>query len=348
VANASRLPAVLSWVRVDPYILALLATVAVASLLPASGVAAVGFGHASTIAIGLLFFLYGVRLSTRQAVDGLRHWRLHSVVVASTYALFPLLGLAARVLVPAVLTPELYAGLLFLCCLPSTVQSSIAFTSIARGNVAAAICSASLSNLVGIMLTPLLVASFLLTSQGGVSLGSVDRILLRLLVPFVAGQLARRWIGGVVTGNKKILGLVDKGSILLVVYSAFSQGVVAGIWNRLTPVSLLALLAVNVVLLAIVLVTTTVAARALGFSRADEICIVLCGSKKSLASGVPMATVLFPAQTVGLVVLPLMLFHQIQLVVCAWLARRYAARPVKPEHADREPRISVTVSQRSE
>ncbi|MEO7193714.1 MAG: bile acid:sodium symporter family protein [Pseudonocardiaceae bacterium] len=325
MADASRLTAILSRLRVDPYILALLATVAIASLAPTRGSAAVGFGYTTTIAIGFLFFLYGARLSTRQAVDGLRHWRLHSVVVASTYVLFPLLGLAARLLVPTVLTPELYAGLLFLSFLPSTVQSSIVFTSTARGNVAAAICSASFSNLIGIVLTPLLVAFFLFHGQGGVSLGSVDHILLQLLVPFVAGQLVRRWIGGFVERNKKILGLVDKGSILLVVYSAFSEGVVAGIWHRLTPVSLLLLVAVNVLLLAIVLVATTVVARMLGFSRADEICIVFCGSKKSLASGIPMATVLFSAQTVGLIVLPLMLFHQIQLMACAWLARRYAS-----------------------
>jgi sodium/bile acid cotransporter 7 len=257
-------------------------------------------------------------------------------VFASTFLLFPLLGLAAKLLVPGVLTPELYVGLMFLCCLPSTVQSSIAFTSIARGNVAAAICSASLSNLIGIVLTPLLVALLLFagTRGGGASLDSVREIMLQLLVPFVTGQLLRRWIGGFVTKHKKVLGYVDRGAILLVVYAAFSTGVVAGIWGRLPPVSLVLLLVVNIVLLTIAMVTTAVAARRLGFSREDEIAIVFCGSKKSLASGVPMATVLLPAATVGLTVLPLLLFHQIQLMVCAWLARRYAARPVAHQPAE--------------
>ncbi|MFI9385602.1 bile acid:sodium symporter family protein [Kutzneria sp. NPDC052558] len=316
----------MSRLRVDPYIVALLLTVAVASLLPASGAVATGFGHATTIAIGLLFFLYGARLSTREAIDGLKHWRLHSLVFTATFVLFPLLGLLCRLLVPWALTPELWTGLMFLCCLPSTVQSSIAFTSIARGNVAAAICSASFSNLVGIVLTPLLVTVFLFTGAGGISFGAVRDIMVQLLAPFIAGQLLRRWIGGFVTRHKKVLGYVDRGSILLVVYAAFSEGVVAGIWGRLSWVSLVVLLAVNAVLLAIVMVATTVAARRLKFATEDEIAIVFCGSKKSLASGLPMGTVLFPAATVGLAVLPLMLFHQLQLMVCAWLARRYGAR----------------------
>jgi solute carrier family 10 (sodium/bile acid cotransporter), member 7 len=316
----------MSRLRVDPYIVALLSTVAVASLLPARGAVATGFGHATTFAIGLLFFLYGARLSTREAVDGLKHWRLHGLVFLATFALFPLLGLLSQLLVPWALTPQLYTGLMFLCCLPSTVQSSIAFTSIARGNAAAAICSASFSNLIGIVLTPLLVTVFLFTGTGGVSLGAVRDIMVQLLAPFVAGQLLRRWIGGFITRHKKVLSYVDRGSILLVVYAAFSEGVVAGIWGRLSVVSLLVLLAVNAALLAVVMVVNTLAARRLRFSTEDEIAIVFCGSKKSLASGLPMGTVLFPAATVGLAVLPLMLFHQLQLMVCAWLARRYGAR----------------------
>jgi solute carrier family 10 (sodium/bile acid cotransporter), member 7 len=316
----------MSRLRIDPYIVALLLTVAVASLLPARGAAATGFGHATTFAIGLLFFLYGARLSTREAMDGIKHWRLHGLVFLATFVLFPLLGLLSLLLVPWALTPGLYTGLMFLCFLPSTVQSSIAFTSIARGNVAAAICSASFSNMIGIALTPLLVTVFLSTGTGGVSLGAVRDIMVQLLLPFVAGQLLRRWIGGFITRHKKVLGYVDRGSILLVVYAAFSAGVVAGIWERLSVVSLLVLLAVNAALLAVVLVVTTFASRRLRFSTEDEIATVFCGSKKSLASGLPMATVLFPAATVGLTVLPLMMFHLMQLMVCAWLARRYGAR----------------------
>lgn len=328
-----RIP-ILPRLRPDPYIVALLATVVVAVLWPARGVAVTGLSGATTIAIGLLFFLYGTRLSTKEAINGLRHWRLHLIILASTFLLFPVLGLAASLLVPKVLTPELYAGVMFLCCLPSTVQSSIAFTSMARGHVAAAICGASLSNLLGMALTPILVLLFLATNGGGrVSLESIREIMLQLLAPFVAGQLLRRWIGGFITRNQKVLGYVDRGSILLVVYSAFSKGVVAGVWGRLVPLSVVLLLMVNMVLLTIVIVITTIAARKLGFSREDEIAIVFCGSKKSLASGLPMATVLLPEATGGLTVLPLMLFHQIQLIVCALLARRYVTRLVDSEPA---------------
>jgi sodium/bile acid cotransporter 7 len=313
--------------RFDPYILLLLTTVGVASFLPARGIVAVESKHATTIAIGLLFFLYGARLSTRAALAGLRHWRLHGLVLTFTFLVFPVLGLISRVLVPDVLTPELYAGVMFLCCLPSTVQSSIAFTSIAKGNVSAAICSASFSNLIGIVLTPVLVTAFLVTQTGsGVSLAAIRDILLQLLVPFVAGQVLQKWIGGFVARHKEVLGYVDRGSILVVVYAAFSEGVVAGIWNRLTVPSLVMLLITNAALLGIVIVSTMTVARRLRFTTEDQIAIVFCGSKKSLASGLPLASALLPAATAGLMVVPLMMFHQMQLMVCAWLARRYGAR----------------------
>jgi sodium/bile acid cotransporter 7 len=313
--------------RVDPFVAAILVTVGIAWLLPARGGAAGAAGDATTVAVGLLFFLYGVRLSPAEAMAGLRHWRLHLTVLAATFVMFPLLGLATRVLVPSVLTPALYAGVLFLCALPSTVQSSIAFTSIARGNVAAAICAASLSSLVGVIVTPLLVGLMVNTGGGGVSAKSVVDIVLRLLVPFAAGQISRRWIADWVQRHRKVLGLVDRGSILLVVYTAFSAGVVAGIWHQLSAVRLAAVVVICTVLLCIALAATWFGASRLGFDRADRITIVFCGSKKSLAAGLPMATVLFAGQgagAVGLIVLPLMLFHQIQLMVCAALARKWA------------------------
>ena len=314
---------------VDPYIASLLGTVGLACLLPARGIAATGVSHATTAAVALLFFLYGARLSTREAVDGLRQWRLHGTVFLATFVLFPLLGVAARLLVPEVLSPQLYQGVLFLCLLPSTVQSSIAFTSIARGNTAAAVCSATFSSLFGIVLTPLL-AALLLSTRGGVSGGAVLGIVGQLLLPFVAGQLTRRWTATRMARHRRALGLVDRGSVLLVVYGAFSEGVVGGIWGQLSPLGLLKLLLVDAVLLALVLGTTLLSSRRLGFERADRIVVVFCGSKKSLASGVPMASVLF-GPAAGLMVLPLMLFHQIQLMVCAVLARRWGAE------ADAEP-----------
>ncbi len=315
----------LSRLNIDPYIAAIVGMVGLASLAPLHGVGAIAGGYATNAAIATLFFLHGAKLEPRAALAGARHWRLHVVVLLSTFVLFPLLGLTARAVAPSLLPPALWAGLLLLCVLPSTVQSSIAFTSIARGNVPAALCAATASNLLGMALTPLL-AGLLLHTHGGFSTSAVGNIALQLLLPFLAGQLARPWIGEFVGGNRRLLGVVDRGSVLLVVYVAFSDGVSHGIWHQLDIASLATLLLVDAALLVSVLGLTTLASRMLGFSRGDEIVAVFCGSKKSLASGLPMATVLLAGQSAGLIVLPLMLFHQIQLMACAALARRYGAR----------------------
>jgi sodium/bile acid cotransporter 7 len=314
---------------IDPYIAAIVGMVCLASILPVHGVGATIAGHATTAAIALLFFLHGARLAPRAALSGARHWRLHIVGLTATFVLFPLLVLSARAVAPHLLTPPLWTGLILLSVLPSTVQSSIAFTSIGRGNVPAALCAATASNLLGMGLTPLL-AGFLLSAKGGFSLHGAGDILLELLLPFAAGQAARPLIGAWAGRNKTLLGLVDRGSILLVVYTAFSEGVNQGIWHQLSLADLGILLAVDAALLGAVITLTTLAARVLHFSRADEVTIVFCGSKKSLASGLPMATVLLASRSIGLIVLPLMLFHQIQLMVCAAMAKRYAARDDRP------------------
>ena len=282
---------------------------------------------AAKAAIALLFFLYGARLSPQQAWHGVRQWRLHLLVLATTFVIFPLLGLAARALVPSVLTIDLYNGLLFLCLVPSTVQSSIAFTSIARGHVSAAIVSASLSNILGVVLTPLLVV-LLMNTSGAIHVDgtAIRDIVVQLVLPFGAGQLMRPLIGGLVARYAALLKVVDRGSILLVVYTAFAMGVVQGIWVSVSVWRLIVVALVAAALLAVVLVITTVIGRLSHLDRGDAIVLLFCGSKKSLASGLPMALVFFPAATVGLTMLPLMIFHQIQLVVCALIAGRLARR----------------------
>jgi solute carrier family 10 (sodium/bile acid cotransporter), member 7 len=313
-------------VRPDPFILVLLLTVAAASFFPAEGAIAAALGVASVLSVAALFFLHGARLPRENIVLALRHWRLHLTILGTTFVLFPLLGLAGATLFRGVLPAALWSGVLFLCALPSTVQSSIAFTSIAHGNVAGTVTAAAASNLLGILVSPIIAAT--LTSSHGVdiSLANVWKILLELFVPFVAGHLSRPWLAGWVARHKRLLTLTDRGTIVLAVYTAFSAAVLSGIWQQIPIPILLVLLAVCVALLACVLLATRYGARALGFSREDEISIVFCGSKKSLVTGVPMARVMFPAADAGAVILPLMLFHQIQLMICAWLAQRYAAR----------------------
>jgi sodium/bile acid cotransporter 7 len=310
------------------FTLALVAIVIAASLLPCRGHTAVSVNLIANIAIGLLFFLHGAKLPRGAIVDGARHWRLHLVVLLSTFVLFPLLGLALRPVLAPLVTPALYMGVLFLCTLPSTVQSSIAFTSIAKGNVPAAVCSASASSLIGIFITPLLVSVTLTKQNAGssASLNGIWDIVLQILMPFIAGQLLRPWIAASLERGMPVPRYVDQGSILLIVYTAFSEAVNEGLWHR-TPVAALGgLVVVDAVLLMVALLVTGFTAKRLGFSKEDQVAIVFCGSKKGLASGISMAKVLFSGPTVGAVVLPLMLFHQIQLMVCAVLAQRWHTR----------------------
>jgi sodium/bile acid cotransporter 7 len=316
----------------DPYIAAIVGMVGLATILPAQGVMAPIMTKVTTFAIALLFFIYGARLSREAVVAGLTHWRLQLAVFLSTFLLFPILGLGMNVLMRPLIGGPLALGLLFLSTLPSTVQSSIAFTSIARGNVAAALCSASISNLVGVVVTPVLVG-LLLGTVGGFSGGAIRDIALQLFLPFALGQGLRTWIGPWIMRHRSLTSYVDRGSILLVVYTAFSEGVVAGLWHQVDVFSLVILLIANLVLLGVVLAATTMISRSMGFSKEDEIAIVFCGSKKSLASGLPMANILFASQPhlIGLLVLPLMLFHQVQLMACAALAKRYARRPEAEE-----------------
>ncbi len=312
----------------DDFTLSLLIVVAIASFLPCSGQTAVVFEWVTNIAIGMLFFLHGAKLSREAVVAGATHWRLHLLIFLCTFTVFPLIGLALKPLLSPMVTPDLYLGILFLCALPATVQSAIALTAVARGNVAAAICSASASSLLGIFLTPVLVKLLMATSgEAAISFDAMGKILLQLLLPFVLGQIARRWIGGWVVKRRSTLKFVDQGSILLVVYTAFSEAVVGGLWHQVSGTTLIGLLFVCAIVLAIALIFTTYISRALGFSKEDEITIVFCGSKKSLATGIPMAKVLLSSSAAGAIVLPLMLFHQMQLMVCAVLARRYAQRP---------------------
>ena len=310
----------------DPYLLAILAMVGLAVLGPAQGSAAVLLGGAGKALVALLFLLYGARLSPQAVWQGLAQWRLQVLVLGGTFALFPLVGMAARPLLSGLISPELCLGFLLLCALPSTVQSSIAFTGMAGGNVAAALCAASASSLIGIAATPL-IAGWLLGAPGGPVLGSLDGILLQLLLPFLAGQAARPWIAASLQRAGRWVGWVDRGAVLLIVYTAVSAAALAGVWRQLQPLELGGVALIDAALLALVLAAMAAASRGLGLARGDEIVAVFCGGNKSLVAGMPMLAVLLAAATAGAAVVPLILFHQIQLLAGAALARRYARVP---------------------
>lgn len=317
----------MAWTRrIDWFLTAIIAAAVVATFLPARGVGIEVLGWVTKVMIFVLFFLYGARLHPDEALKGLKHWRLHLTILAFTFVAFPLLGLALGALSPYVVPQPLYAGLLYVTLAPSTVQSSINFTSIARGNVAGAIVSASASNLLGVVLTPLLAIALMnTTGNASIRVESILDIVVQILLPFVLGQLSRRWTARWVEGHKK-LKLFDQGTIVLVVYAAFSAGIREGIWSMVGVGDIVLLIAVCAVVLVFMLWLTWTLARRLGFDRADAIAIQMCGTKKSLATGLPMATVLFAGQPIGLIMLPLMVFHQLQLMMCSWLAARYARR----------------------
>jgi solute carrier family 10 (sodium/bile acid cotransporter), member 7 len=311
-------------VRLDAFVLSLLGVVLAATLAPCSGTSAAVFRGLGIAAIATLFFLQGARLSRAAIVDGITCWRLHVTIATTTFVLFPLTGLALSATFPRTLPPLLWTGIFFLCALPSTVQSSIALTSMAKGNVAGAICSATASNVAGIMLTPIIFGVMSRVHGGSVSLDGVAQVFCELLVPFAIGHWLRPRIGVWVDSNRRVLSFTDRSSILLVVYGAFSAAVVHGIWHRLPSTVLLLLLLIVAFILAFVLLGIKIASVALGFAKRDIIAATFCGSQKSLVSGVPMASALFSAAAMGPVLIPIMIYYPMQLVVCAWLARHYA------------------------
>lgn len=307
--------------RTDPLIVLIIVAVIVAVIVPARGEFAEWFAVATNLAIALLFFLYGARLSTREALNGLMNWKLHLTILAFTFLVFPLVGLALAPL-QLVISEGLYLGILYMTLVPSTVQSSVAFTSIAKGNVAGSIVAASASNLAGVFLTPLLVM-LIMSAGDGIHVDAqvfID-ISLLLLLPFILGQVLRRWVKGVAAN--KATKIVDRGSITMVVYSAFSAGMVAGVWGEVSVLEIVFLVVLSVVLVAFMLWLSRFISRRLGFNEKDMKAIQFCGSKKSLATGLPMASVMFGGGALGLLILPLMIFHQVQLMMCSWLAARY-------------------------
>src|SRR3984885_5682622 len=297
------LPAGIRRLRPDVFVMALTGTVAIATMLPCQGASARFFHAAAVGAIAALFFLQGARLSREAILAGMTNWKLHAGIAGTTFVLFPLMGSVLVEVMPHLLDRTLILGVLFLCALPSTVQSSIALTSIAQGNVAGAVCAATASSLIGLVLTPLLFGIMSHVRGGhGVDLSGMRLVFAELLLPFIAGHLVRPWIGAWAARNRALLAVTDRGSILLVVYTAFSAAVVHGIWQQLPPATLGMLALIVASLLAAALVVTRVTARMCGFNHADEVATVFCGSQKSLVAGIPIASALFSGPTLGVIV----------------------------------------------
>jgi len=297
----------------------------IGTVLPVHGVGTSIGTWLSRVMVACLFFLYGTRLERSEAIAGVRHWRLHAVILACTFVVFPLIGLALAPLSPHVIAPELYRGILWICVVPGTVQSAVNLTSIARGNIGGAVVASSLSNMLGVVVTPLLAMLLMRTTGLAIAASSILDIVAQVLAPFVLGQALRRWCAPFVLGHPN-LKYFDQATIALVVYLAFSEAITQHVWSRTSVGQVLVIIAVALVILGAMLWFTWLLAGWLHFARRDQIAIQFCGTKKSLTSGVPMAYIVFPAATVGLIVLPLMIFHQAQLMACSVLASRYGAK----------------------
>lgn len=304
----------------DRFILLLLATVVAATLIPARGPVLVAIGWISNAAIFLLFFLHGARLSPQAVLDGAKRWRLQAAVLGFGYVAMPAMMLGVSHALQGQFAPGLLLGLIFLGVLPTTVQSSIAYASMARGNIAASVIASAMSNVLGVVLAPLLLAVLASTAFGEFSLSSIGRVAMLLLLPFALGQVLRRFVLPTIQRHAKIAGMMDKLTIVLAVYTAFAEAAAQGLWQRIGPGELAALMALVLVLLLIAFAAAWGLGAALGLNREDRVTLLFSGAQKSLATGAPMARILFPPAIAGAVILPLLIYHQLQLMLSAWIA----------------------------
>lgn len=325
--SLSAVEARLRRIGIDRYLLVLFSILVLAAVFPAGGEAGELLDSVIFWAIAGLFFIYGARLSTASIRDGLLNWKLQGGTLLATYVIFPILALALLPLSSG-LPAAIGVGILYIGSLPSTVQSSIAFTSISHGNVPGAICAASISNILGIFLSPLIIA-LLLTTSGEVEIGfsAIWRIAQQILLPFILGQLCRRWLVTHLERHHKATRLFDQSVILLIVYASFSAGVLDGIWQAMGLQNLIVLVLLMLLYLALAMGILVLMARLAAMTRADALALFYCGSTKSLATGLPMAGILFAGQEVAQIVLPLILFHLFQLIACAVIANRIATSP---------------------
>jgi solute carrier family 10 (sodium/bile acid cotransporter), member 7 len=317
----------------DRFILILFALIGLATVLPAQGQWLALASTISNIAIFSLFFFHGLRLSHQAVWGGVRHWRLQLAVLAMSFALIPVMGLALSRAAPNMLGADLWTGILFLCMLPSTVQAAIASASMARGNVAASVVAAAISNLLAVVLTPLLFALIARVTGGEGDMSAVGRIMTLLLLPFILGQLARGMLGKWAERRRAWIGKLDRTTIAITVYVAFSAAVIEGLWTRLDLAEFIRLSIVVVILLALAFGASWALGKALGLAREDRVSLFFSGAHKSLATGAPMARILFPAAQAGVIIIPLMLYHQLQLIVSAWIASRWVHEKGREELA---------------
>ena len=310
---------------VDPFVLLLLATLAAGLLVPVPEAARGPLDVTARAGIALLFFTYGLRLPTREVHAGLRNIRLQGTILAVTFVLWPLVGLGLSWASGPLIGTALATGVVFLSVLPSTVQGSVALTSIAKGNIPAAITAATASNVAGMVLTPLLVL-LLMGQVATPGFGGVRSVLVQLLLPFVLGQLLSRWAGEWVRQRKWVTLVVDRTAICLMLFNAVSAATAQGAWAQVHWSMLVTVGVLALALLAGMSALLWFSGPKLGLALPERIVLMLAGSQKSLATGLPMGAVLFSPATLATLVVPLIIYHQLQLILGAMLAGQLARR----------------------
>lgn len=314
-------------IKFDLFVLYIILAVVLANFIPVTSHYETTFRYITQGAVSILFFIHGAKLSTQDISKGLTNWKTHVLILGLTFLVFPLLGMVLSVLPNCFLHPSIYNGFLFLCVLPSTIQSSIIFTSTARGNVATAMGAASISSLLGVFISPFL-ANILLETQG-ISTDiytCVQDILVELMLPFVLGHLCRPFLDQFIKKYPQFIKQIDQSSIILIVYTSFSKAIINGLWTNVAVFDIFVIIMISCFILLAVIFLSKKLSKLLKFSTEDQIATLFCGSKKSMVNGIPMANVIFPAHLVGTMILPLMIFHQIQLIISAIIAQKYAQR----------------------
>jgi sodium/bile acid cotransporter 7 len=323
--------------RRNGFIIALVGAVTLAFLFPAPG-AKGGWLHpevSNNAGVALILFLQGLSMAVERMKAGAGNWRLYVIVQGFTFLVFPLVGLLFHAATRFIWPDEpsaLRDGFLYLCLLPSTISTSIVLTSVARGNTPGALFNAALSNILGVILTPLLVRLLMQASgQAGSFAPLLIKITLLTLVPFVIGMGVRPLVRSWVDANRRWVNILSSGVILFIVYTAFCDSVEEKVWQHYGIGLTLEVLAAVAVLFTTVSLMVWAASRMARLNREDFIAALFCSVKKTLAIGVPLAQLIFGAKAdLGLILLPIMFYHPFQLFVCGLLANRFARRETQP------------------
>ncbi|MEZ9924318.1 bile acid:sodium symporter [Vibrio breoganii] len=319
---------IVSKLKKEWFLVGMVLAIALATITPDLGKTggAIHLDKLTGIGVAIVFFLHGLGLAPSAIKAGLSNWRLHLFIQSATFIFYPLLWVIFGDLFLAYMPAALAFGFCYLFVLPSTVSSSVAMTSVGKGNVPGAIFNASLSGIIGVLITPFLIQLFMGFEGAQLNLmDSVISIAKLLLLPMLVGQLARPLLLAFAEKHKAVVNKVDKYVILLIVYNAFCDSVANGIWHTFSIAMLATTIAVCVAVLMVMIHFFQWGARKSAFSHEDEVAAVFCGTKKTLAAGVPMAAVIFGSDpSLGMILLPIMLYHPIQIFYCAVMANRYA------------------------